>query len=83
MQGIRRAVIVGISCAVRELVVVGEGVGAHGDVAHARVVGQGHRERWGLRALLAALLQDQAHGVGVRHAARQGLVDGRLQLVAP
>ena len=65
-----------------EPVVGVERVRAHRRIAVAHVLGQqrtatgGGWPRW----LLAPALQRQAHGVGMRHVARQRLEDGGLQL---
>ncbi len=63
----------------RQLVVGVEVMGPHGGIACPDMVGQDEVDWRRLSALFAAALEGQAHGVGVRHVALQGVEDGRLK----
>jgi anti-sigma factor RsiW len=43
------------------------------------VLGQRHRQRWRFGQGLPASFQRQAHGIRMRHATRQGVVNRRRQ----
>jgi hypothetical protein len=67
----------------RQLIVVFQGMRLHRPVAclHVRRQAQGDRRR--LLAFLAAAFQSQAHGIGVRHVAGEGLADGGVEFARP
>src|SRR4029453_15868983 len=63
-----------------ELVIGIEGVGGHRSILGPNVLGQGHGDGRGLVALLAAAVEDEAHGIRMGNVAGERLEDGGLQL---
>jgi hypothetical protein len=47
-------------------------------VARPHVRGQDNSDRWYQATLFAAAFERQAHGIRMRHVARQGLTDSSL-----
>src|SRR5262245_16502515 len=72
-----RSVLIG---GLLEFVIGGEIVGPHGAILGLDVLGQGHGDGGRLLALFAPALEDEAHGIGVRHVALEGLENRGLEL---
>ena len=62
-----------------ELLIVIEGMGAHVQVANARIVGQHEWQRRRLVAPMALYIEQLAHGAEVRGGCVEGCDDGPLQ----
>lgn len=63
------------------MVVGVQAMGGDDGIALAQVLGQVHGARRGQAALLAQALQGEGDGVGVRHAAREGLAQGGVEIL--
>src|SRR5215468_7207553 len=63
-----------------EFVVGVESVRSHGSVPDPDVFGQGRGDGGWLLALFAPALEDEAHGIGVRHVTGERLGDGGFEL---